>query len=145
MCFSDLMANVDTVIDRMQGRVLVINGDIFYSPNSSRQVAAPPPPIPQHNIFNYRSVCLADFSQPHWWSAEFGWLSFVSLSPSFASFPFDCLTCIPYYCEVVDAGYRFNLNVAGRWSKLDSFLLYITTSLIKAAKVSIMLSDAQGY
>ena len=138
MCFSDLMANVDTVIDRMQGCVLVINGDIFYSPNSSRQVAAPPPPIPQHNIFNYRSVCLADFSQPRWWSAEFGWLSFVSLSPSFASFPFDCLTCIPYYCEVVDAGYRFNSNVAGRWSKLDSFLLYITTSLIKAAKVSII-------
>jgi hypothetical protein len=135
VCSSDLMADTETVPDRTQGRVLVIDGDIFYSPNSSRCIEAPPP-ISLSNIFNYPSVCLADFSQPRWWTSEFGWLSFLPLKPSFSEIPFDCLECIPYFCEVVDGDrYRFNSRVGARWSDLDFFLLHATSCLAKSIQV----------
>jgi hypothetical protein len=47
MVSSDLM-DTETAVDRTRGRVLVIDGNIFYSPNSSRCRGNPADPCVQY-------------------------------------------------------------------------------------------------
>jgi hypothetical protein len=59
-------------------QAIVLNGDIFYSPNCLHDINPPPPP-PNHcqltNIFQ-RMSCLHHCHKPQWWTATFGYMSF---------------------------------------------------------------------
>ncbi|KDR71680.1 hypothetical protein GALMADRAFT_143484 [Galerina marginata CBS 339.88] len=81
--------------DKHHGRAQIVNGDIFYSPNCTRELAN----IPEqdsHNILlpyarpeeiraprNFSRVNLADYQSPRWWSIPFGWVAFVPTRPDF--------------------------------------------------------------
>ncbi|KDR68040.1 hypothetical protein GALMADRAFT_146773 [Galerina marginata CBS 339.88] len=85
---------------KTNGRVQVINGALWYSPNSHRQINRIPEAegldrIVMNNIFmptqenirastNYSSVKLADYQDPIWWNLPFGWVAFIQRQVAFA-------------------------------------------------------------
>ena len=83
---------------RKNGIVFVQNGTIFYSPNSYRLVKVPPSHI--NEPFNQARLNISMFKQPVWWSMFWGWQSFIPLSPSFTSSPFETFCWMPRILEV---------------------------------------------
>lgn len=78
---------------KKDGIVFVQNGTIFYSPNCSRLIKVPPTSI--GDPFNHRKLDISMFKQPVWWSSFWGWQSFIPLSPSFTSAPFEVFCWMP--------------------------------------------------
>jgi hypothetical protein len=126
-------------VDRSNGQVLVLNGDLYYSPNCTRRVALPPPDVDQgreRNIFQYREVILQHFHQPRWWTLPFGWISFIPLQPQFVGFPFDCLAHLPNRCEKIEKlGFALPQRLVNRWRTLDAALGKATGILIKQHEI----------
>jgi hypothetical protein len=83
---------------KKDGIVFIQNGTIFYSPNSSRLVKIPP--SCNNEPFKQPRLNIAMFKQPVWWSMSWGWQSFVPLSPSFTSSPFEAFCWMPHIEEV---------------------------------------------
>ena len=80
------------------GIVFINDGTIFYSPNSSRIVKIPPSGI--NEPFKQPRLNVDMFKQPVWWSMPWGWQSFIPLSPSFTSSPFEIFCWMPHVEEV---------------------------------------------
>jgi hypothetical protein len=86
--------NPNPVFDyKKDGIVFIQNGTIFYSPNSSRLVKIPP--MCDKDPFKQARLNIAMFKQPVWWSMSWGWQSFIPLSPSFTSSPFETFCWMP--------------------------------------------------
>ena len=106
-----------------RSRVYVINGDIFYSPNSSADVTGPLPAYHHRYIFQGFSLSVEDFNKPRWWSDAYGWLSFVPLRPSFAGIPFDRLNIFPPIVHG-ESGYHLRRDVLESWQRLENKMIY---------------------
>jgi hypothetical protein len=78
---------------KKNGIVFVQDGTIFYSPNCSR--LAKIPPSCNNEPFNQAHLDISMFKQPVWWSVFWGWQSFIPLSPSFTSSPFETFCWMP--------------------------------------------------
>ena len=73
-------------MDKSRGRVQLINGDIFYSPNSKRtvvpldEVSTNPflPDTPFGRRPNYWTIDTSTYEQPRWHSSTWGWIAFYN-------------------------------------------------------------------
>ena len=83
-------------MSRYNGRVQLIDGDFYFSPNSQRTVNLPPiyNDFPSRDSF---SEDFAEFRQPHWWQPACPYLAFIPLRPVFAGVPFQDLFHISYF------------------------------------------------
>ncbi|KAF7761921.1 hypothetical protein Agabi119p4_9913 [Agaricus bisporus var. burnettii] len=64
----------------MPGRAYLINGDVYYSPNSDRNVQLPSE-LNIDNITLFNNVGVEAFEKPYWWSERVPWLGFVPRRP----------------------------------------------------------------
>ncbi len=85
----------NTQIDWNNGTVIVHRGAIFCSPNCQRPVLIPDESQARLNPFTNATSAIPTAFQPLWWDFSHGWLSFVPLSPSFLSLPFQNLCWHP--------------------------------------------------
>src|SRR5277367_2504026 len=125
-------------MDKINGRVQILDGRLFFSPNCSRTVALPPPLRDkngcEHNIFlpslpptgrlNYFELDIASYANPRWWSLPFGWIAFFPLRPSFSGPIFEKLIMPgPYHSFDEELnGYAMPLGLCNKWLQVDSDL-----------------------
>ncbi|TFK18406.1 hypothetical protein FA15DRAFT_570949, partial [Coprinopsis marcescibilis] len=68
------------------GRLFASNGITYYSPNCQRDITTIPPPSRENfvdrNPFQ-PGLKYGDFWTPRWWSAAYGWTSFIPLYPDY--------------------------------------------------------------
>ncbi|KAJ3488168.1 hypothetical protein NLJ89_g11641 [Agrocybe chaxingu] len=70
----------------LSGCAIIINGDIFFSPNSQRTIEAPPVPEDPLRRKPYKTS-VDEFHQPCWWTRETGYLAFLQLRPVYSYIP----------------------------------------------------------
>ncbi|KAG6905969.1 hypothetical protein DXG01_016612 [Tephrocybe rancida] len=70
--------------DKRLGKVSVLDGQLYYSPNCSRNVKVPPvTDDSQIKLFHLKAAQAENYYQPRWWSRSYGWLAFVPLNPMY--------------------------------------------------------------
>lgn len=127
-------------MDKSNGRVQILDGRLFFSPNCSRTVALPPPLRErnglEHNIFlpsldlsptgrlNYFELDIASYAIPRWWSLSFGWIAFFPLRPSFSGPIFEKLIMPgPYHSFDEECnGYSMPSGLCNKWLQVNSDL-----------------------
>ena len=123
-------------MDKTNGRVQVLNGRVFFSPNCSRTVEYPPPirdetggkPNPflpshqQNGRRNYFELDITKYASPRWWTPAFGWISFFPLTPSFCGPIFEKLFMPRSHHHVFDEErgvYSIPLSLSNKWLRVD--------------------------
>ncbi|KAG6904561.1 hypothetical protein DXG01_009047 [Tephrocybe rancida] len=89
---------MDSGFNKDSGRVLVYNGDIYYSPNCPRIVSLPPlnPKLgKEHKLFHLDEDYAEKYHEPLWWTDAFGWIAFLPHNPSYTGPLLKRLTKIP--------------------------------------------------
>ena len=127
-------------IDHSEGRAVLLNGTIFYSPNCVRDVALPETPdhMRLRNIFaDALHPRLEDFHQPRWWTSPFGFLGFLPLQPLFEGYPLDRLAHIPALERSPD-GYHLHPPLAQSWHRLEQMLAFAATVLTRRYEVPLL-------
>ncbi|KJA13949.1 hypothetical protein HYPSUDRAFT_150974, partial [Hypholoma sublateritium FD-334 SS-4] len=67
-------------LDRSFGRVQILSGRVYYSPNSSRVVQEPAVDRFGENPFrNAMDLDISNYMNPRWWSRAWGWISWLML------------------------------------------------------------------
>jgi len=122
-----------------QGRTLNINGDIFYSPNSTRMVSLPDPadegrnifyPIPQNGRFNWWGLDIANFSRPRWFVRAVQYAAFFPMEPIFTDFIFaPLLRATPRYIRADGDAYIFDPRERDDWLLLDNCIYQVACIL----------------
>ena len=83
----------DFSFDYSKGNAILLDGHIYYSPNCSRPVILPPN---ETSIsFEQERLSASMLRLPVRWSTNHGWLSFIPLTPSYISLPFEPLLDAP--------------------------------------------------
>ncbi|KAF8798504.1 hypothetical protein BYT27DRAFT_7264657 [Phlegmacium glaucopus] len=115
-CF--ITTDKDSDLDRSRGRVQLIEGNFFYSPNSRRDVQLPPvyDEIPYCDCFKHG---FAEFCQPLWWQPACPYLAFLPLRPVFAGVPFQDLFHISYFPRLCYGGFMINPQTILGWARLE--------------------------
>ena len=120
----------------MNGRVQVLNGHVFFSPNCSRTVEYPPPiqdetgsePNPflpshqQNGCHNYFELDITKYASLHWWTLAFGWISFFPLTPSFCGPIFEKLFIPRSHHHIFNKEhgvYSIHLSLSNKWLQVD--------------------------
>ena len=111
-------------INRSQGRVSVIDGDFFYSPNCQRPVQMPSNRV---TVTSPRHYDPDDFRSPQWWNDDFPYLPFMHLSPSFLGIPLQDLN--EGKCHHTRSGYATHVETTLRWVRLEVALVKIIYDL----------------
>jgi hypothetical protein len=120
-------------IDHSLGRVQRLNGDLFYSPNSKRDVVIPEYEDPDRLVFVLREVRLGHFLKPRWQTRRTGYLSFLTLRPINTGYPFDRLAGMPVP-HLVDGTYLLDEERSASWSRLEQDLIWATACLRTASQ-----------
>lgn len=90
-------------------------------------------------IFNKRGARLENCLTPRWWTAPFGYLSFIPLHPSFTGYPLDRLAHIPPL-EMADGGqFQLNRALAEGWYRLEQRLARAISLLLPDYRVGVIL------
>lgn len=126
-------------MDKTNGRVQILKGRLFYSPNCSRTVEHPPPIrdenggepnpfLPRHQSNarrNYFDLDITKYATPRWWTLAFGWISFFPLTPSLCGPIFEKLfmprTHHHVFNESLDK-YFMPSNLSEKWLRVDQDL-----------------------
>jgi hypothetical protein len=122
-------------MDKSNGRVQILNGRLFYSPNCSRTVDHPPPirderdgepnpflPSISNRRRNYFELDITKYASPRWWTLAFGWISFFPLTPSLCGPIFEKLFMPRSHHYVFDEEldkYFMPLNLLEKWLRVD--------------------------
>ncbi|TFK17148.1 hypothetical protein FA15DRAFT_711089 [Coprinopsis marcescibilis] len=114
------------------GRLFASNGVTYYSPNCQQEITVIPPPsqddFVDRNPFQ-PSLTYPDFWPPRWWSAAYGWTSFIPLYPNYSNPPFDCLTN-PNIHRAMMAPYTKEA-----WAKLKDFMTRMASHLCNCFEI----------
>src|SRR5882762_11846791 len=115
---SSVTTEKTTPLERSRGRVHLIGGDFYYSPNSRRDVQVPPVmnDIPFRNCFK---DSFTEFRQPRWWQPACPYLAFIPLRPSFTGVPFQDLFHISYFPRLPHAGFMIDPQIILGWARLE--------------------------
>jgi hypothetical protein len=117
-------------IDRSNGKVTILNGNLFYSPNCSHPVNAPPPDWDHGSMQNvFKTV--SSHKHPRWWNPAFGWLSFIPINPSYKGVPFSPLAHILTPEQKADGRYALSDHTVAHWARLEDTLIHATSPLAK--------------
>jgi hypothetical protein len=105
-------------MSRFTGRVQLIGGDFYYSPNSQRTVHLPPiyNDFPSRDCF---SDNFAEFLQPLWWQPACPYLAFVPLRPVFAGVPFQDLFHISFFPRLRYGPFGLDPQIILGWVRLE--------------------------
>jgi hypothetical protein len=125
-------------IDHSQGHAFLHNGEVFYSPNSSRRIVIPDRPGPSSRYrFHQKDAFWERFHDPQWWTQEYCFLSFVPLRPSFEGDTFGSLRDILSFVIGPDSDDRFHLreDKAAEWIQLQDWLFHISALLEQSINV----------
>jgi hypothetical protein len=127
-------------MDKTNGRVQILEGHLFFSPNCSRTVDHPPPirdenggePNPflpnfrfngHHKLApNYFELDITKYASPCWWTPAFGWISFFPLTPSLSGPIFEKLIMPRSHHHVFDEDlgrYFMPSNLLDKWLRVD--------------------------
>ena len=99
-----LEIKLNPVFDYKKNRIVFVqDGTIFYFPNSSQMVIVPL--LCNNEPFEQVHLDIAMFKPLVWWSMSWGWQSFIPLSPSFTSSPFETF-CWMLRVQAVDVLYN---------------------------------------
>ena len=124
-------------MDKTNGRVQILNGRLFYSPNCSRTVDHPPPIrdetggepnpfLPSHQPNgrrNYFELDITKYASPRWWTLAFCWISFFPLSLSFCGPIFEKLFMPRSHHHVFNeelGKYFMPSNLLKNWLRVDN-------------------------
>jgi hypothetical protein len=119
---SSIIADNNSSLDRSRGRVQLIEGDFYFSPNSRRDVQLPP----VYEGFPYRDCStdsFAEFRQPLWWQPACPYLAFIPLRPSFAGVPFQNLFHISYFPRRRYGGFMIDSQTILGWVRLEKHII----------------------
>ena len=114
--------NEDSAIDKTGGRVSLIDGDVFYSPNSTRSIAHRPSRSP------YPSRDIATLQDPVWWSQKYAHLAFIP-TREFGSHPLDSLIHMPTQFAQTRKGAWLDPSYILSWNRLQFDLRNIIKTL----------------
>jgi hypothetical protein len=105
-------------MSRFNGRVQLIGGDFYFSPNSQRTVHLPPiyNDFPSRDCF---SDDFAEFRQPLWWQPACPYLAFVPIRPVFAGVPFQDLFHISYFPRLRYGPFGLDPQIILGWVRLE--------------------------
>ena len=112
-------------LDHSSGRAfLSTGGDIFYSPNCSRQVDVP---APDHRYpFYVKEARFEWFLSPRWWQKPYHYFSFVPLRPRFDGAVFGCLReFIPDVDLLEDDRFALSSRKVGQWVEVEDSLIMV--------------------
>jgi hypothetical protein len=126
-------------MDKTAGRVQILDGRIFFSPNCSRTVHHPPPVrdeqgsepnmfLPSHqpnHRRNFFELNIASYSIPRWWTLAFGWISFFPLHPSLSGPIFEKLVIPGNHHHVFNeehGEYSMASGLSDKWLRVDNDL-----------------------
>jgi hypothetical protein len=110
------------------GRVLILNGRRFFSPNSRRDVCLPPPNPPVSgfdNTFWPDKPRLNDYLVPRWLTQEFGFLAYLPRRPMFFGTLLEPLRTIPPVEMDDKKKYRLPLATMKAWADLEADLEFV--------------------
>jgi len=109
------------------GHAFLHNGDLYYSPNSSRKFPVPQEIYIRNSPFKPASDHYANYTQTSWLSTGLSYLAFVPSTPIFSG-PFSCLQDSEF-CVSQLSNKRFGLSLRplDRWHKLEEQLLTLVT------------------
>ena len=133
-------------IDHSLGRVQLIDGDIFYSPNSKYTVKRPRvyDEIPLRKAAkNYFS----EFLEPLWWLPSCPYLPFIPVRPVYEGVPFQELFNMQLYFPRFRAGFIFENKYILGWARVERRLLDSIRTLLnhyKIPEVTWIASTALG-
>ena len=119
-------------IDHSRGHAFLHNGDIYYSPNSSRPISVSMRTSGSRYRFNTKEAYWERFCQPEWWTAAYCFLSFVPLRPSFEGESFGSLRdIVPYIKPDRQGHFQLDADKAADWIQLQDSLIYVAVLLTK--------------
>jgi hypothetical protein len=117
-------------IHHSRGRIQLLNGDLFYSPNCQRDVVVPEyTEHPERMIFKLREVSWQQYLKPRWYTRRTGFLSFLTLRPINNGYPFDRLAGMPTLLANSDGKFLLNEERRAAWSRLELNLAWSTSNL----------------
>jgi hypothetical protein len=90
---------------------------------------------------------LQHYWTPTWWTAPFGYISFLLLYPSFDGYPFNRLAHIPPLDKVEDK-YKLNSTLIESWQRLERKLVIACTLLVREYPTTVVwpfYPSAWGY
>ena len=124
-------------LDKTAGRVQIFGGDLYYSPNCSRDVQVPPrhttsnpfSPNPKENLWR---LDVSEYERPRWWSDCYGWIAFYN--KHIFDTPSTLLSPLRYSHRSTaqfqeDVGYSLPSWAADEWLLLDNQLANATYEL----------------
>lgn len=105
-------------LEHRHGRVQLIGGDLYYSPNSQRNVNVPSVynETPSRDCNKHDFV---EFRTPVWWQPACPYLGFVPLRPNFAGVPFQDLFHVSYFPRGSYGGFFVDPQVILGWAQLE--------------------------
>jgi len=116
-------------LDQSRGRLHLIDGNFFYSPNSRRDVQLP-------------RVCdgifrdpfkheITEFHQPLWWHPTFPYLPFLPIRPVFSGVPFQHFVDVPsYFDQVPGGGFMLDPQVIVKWAITEKEMIEAVERLL---------------
>ena len=108
--------------------VLTHNGNIFYSPNCTRDVNLPSH-VPTPLVRNAAQSDISEFHNPLWWNERTAYLAFLSLEPIYDTASFDHLAVISWV-PTTRCGYGLKAEMHISWCRLKLELLCLTDTLL---------------
>jgi hypothetical protein len=132
-------------LDRSRGRVQLVGGDFFYSPNSQRIVEKPSVynNIPSRDAFK---DSFSEFRKPLWWHPDLPYLGFVPLCPSFAGVPFHDLQ-ISHFPRRFHGGFSIDIPIVLGWARLERHIMDAVRLLLayeSAPKITWIVRTSLG-
>lgn len=133
-------------IDHSFGRVQLISGDVFFSPNSRRDVKRP---IPYNRApsRDCKRHLFSEFLEPKWWLPDCPYLPFIPVRPEYAGVPFQHLFNIPLYFPRNSSGFWLDPQYVLGWARLQRILMDCINDLLthhRAPPITWIASSALG-
>jgi len=127
-------------IDHSCGRIEILNGDVFYSPNPNGSwVVLSEYQDPQSHIFSlHKGIQWHDFLHPHWHASRTIFLTLLTLNPIITGYPFDRLVHIPTQ-DCLDDQYTLKKEGQESWSRLERNLILATMYIHNALKSKLFI------
>lgn len=144
--YQSVTSDSTSPIDHSLGRVQLIGGDVFFSPNSRRDVTLPMPynQIPSRDSKRHT---FSEFLEPQWWLADCAYLPFIPVRPMYAGVPFQELFDVPLHFPRYRTGFLLDYKYILGWARVQKLLIQSINALLThhhAPPVTWIASSALG-
>jgi hypothetical protein len=122
----------DVPLNRQHGFAQLVDGRVFYSPNSNRKIAALPFILDPKDLKSF----VSRIQVPYWWSPRLAYLPFIPLDPQYTnSVPFQDLAFIPHQSTSSAEGKHMLPDMRSKWERLENALSKATHMLLARLNV----------